>query len=134
MPQDPEIKSCPTNQNTLVFSEAAKRASLNQAPLGIDQKLSAIISGLQGASQSLGEVLSTLSGVGGLVETTELLWQLGCEINTKVTTVDTKVTTVDTKAGNIVTAVGLLNDAITEVKGDVDTLVAELIPGEPEGE
>lgn len=126
MPQNPEIKSCPTNQNTLVFSEAAIRASLNQAPLGIDQKLSAIISGLQGASQSLGEVLSTLSGVGGLVELVET-------INTKVTTVDTKVTTVDTKAENIVTAVGLLNDAITEVKGDVDALVEELIPGEPEG-
>ena len=124
MPQDSEIKSCPTNQNTLVFSEAAIRASLNQAPLGIDQKLSAIISGLQGASQSLGEVLSTLSGVGGLVET----------INTKVTTVDTKVTTVDTKAGNIVNAVGLLNDTITEVKGDVDALVEELIPGELGGD
>lgn len=126
MPQNPEIKSCPTNQNTLVFSEAAIRASLNQAPLSIDQKLSAIISGLQGASQSLGEVLSTLSGVGGLVELVET-------INTKVTTVDTNVTTVDTKAENIVTAVGLLNDAITEVKGDVDALVEELIPGEPEG-
>jgi len=117
MPQDSEIKSCPTNQNTLVFSEAAIRASLNQAPLGIDQKLSAIISGLQGASQSLGEVLSTLSGVGGLVET-----------------INTKVTTVDTKAGNIVNAVGLLNDTITEVKGDVDALVEELIPGELGGD